>query len=140
MSAILAKGDKKPSSTFMGQVILNTLRRDNKHPQHTLPFAYRISEPQELLAPSPCPHSPYVAKPIALVRDVRRPPEHMVDKFGGSCFHCGHTGHWRANCPHTKGVTNPNLRSALPGPFQALQIASFSRFPARNINGNVCHR
>ncbi|MBW0527840.1 hypothetical protein O181_067555 [Austropuccinia psidii MF-1] len=118
MSTILAKGDKKPSSTFVGQVILNTSQRDNKHPQHASPFIYCISEPQERPAPSPCPCSPYFAKPIALVSKVHCPPEHLVDKFGGSCFHCRCTSHWQANCPHTKGVANPNPRLTLPGPFR----------------------
>ncbi|MBW0482470.1 hypothetical protein O181_022185 [Austropuccinia psidii MF-1] len=138
MSAILAKGEDKPLSTFVGQVILNKLQRENKNPQHALPFVYCISEPQECPAPSPRPRSPYFARPIALASNVQHPPEHLVDKFGGSCFHCGHTGHWQADCPHTKGVANPNPRLALPGPSQALQIASCSLFPARNINGNMC--
>ncbi|MBW0464641.1 hypothetical protein O181_004356 [Austropuccinia psidii MF-1] len=83
-SAILAKGDEKPSSTFVGQVILNASRRDDKHPQHTLPFVYRVSDPQERQAPPPHPHSPYLAKPFELTSDVCRPPEHLVDCFGGA--------------------------------------------------------
>ncbi|MBW0462912.1 hypothetical protein O181_002627 [Austropuccinia psidii MF-1] len=36
-----------------------------------------------------------------------RPPKHLMDKFGGLCFHCGHTGHWQ--------VENPNPRPPSPG-------------------------
>ncbi|MBW0485953.1 hypothetical protein O181_025668 [Austropuccinia psidii MF-1] len=34
--------------------------------------------------PSPCPCSPYVAKPFESTSDIRRPPEHLVDHFGGA--------------------------------------------------------
>ncbi|MBW0495643.1 hypothetical protein O181_035358 [Austropuccinia psidii MF-1] len=117
-SAILAKGDEKPSSTFVGQVILNTLQRDDKHPQHTSPFVYHVSDPQERLTPLSCPRLPYLAKPFESTSEVHCPPEHLVDHFEGLCFHCGRAGHWRANCPHTKGFANPNLCWALSGPFQ----------------------
>ncbi|MBW0495860.1 hypothetical protein O181_035575 [Austropuccinia psidii MF-1] len=84
MSAILAKGDEKPLSTFVGQVILNTSRRDSKHSQSLLPFIYHMSGSQDhpLLHSRPC--SPYFAKPVASTSNVRRPPEHLVDKFGGT--------------------------------------------------------
>ncbi|MBW0502834.1 hypothetical protein O181_042549 [Austropuccinia psidii MF-1] len=49
-SAILAKGDENPSSTFVGQVILNTLRRDDD--QTSSPFIYRVSDSQD----HPPPH------------------------------------------------------------------------------------
>ncbi|MBW0514301.1 hypothetical protein O181_054016 [Austropuccinia psidii MF-1] len=49
---------------------------------------------------------------------VRLPPEHLVDWFGGLCFHCGCACHWQDDCPHTKGFANPNLCLASPGPFQ----------------------
>ncbi|MBW0586058.1 hypothetical protein O181_125773 [Austropuccinia psidii MF-1] len=117
-SAILAKGDKKPLSTFVGQVILNTSQRDNKHPWHASPFVYCVSDPQEHLTPLSRPHCPYLDKPFESTREVRHPPEHLVDWFGGSCFHYGCTGHWRADFPHTKGFANPNLCSASPGPFR----------------------
>ncbi|MBW0478000.1 hypothetical protein O181_017715 [Austropuccinia psidii MF-1] len=39
---------------------------------------------------------------------VRRPPNHLVDKFGAACFHCGRPGHWRADFPSTKGFVKPN--------------------------------
>ncbi|MBW0464943.1 hypothetical protein O181_004658 [Austropuccinia psidii MF-1] len=117
-STILAKGDKKPLSTFVGQVILNTLRRDDKHPQKTLPFVYCVSDLQECLTPLSRPRSPYCAKPSKSMSKVHFPPEHLVDWFWRLCFHCRRSGHWRANCPHTKGFANPNQRLALPGLFQ----------------------
>ncbi|MBW0498255.1 hypothetical protein O181_037970 [Austropuccinia psidii MF-1] len=126
-SAILAKGDKKPSSTFVGQVILNASRRDDKPPQHTSPFVYRVSDPQERQDLPPCPGLPYVAKPFESTSNVHHPPEHLVDCFGGSCFHCGRTGHWPANCPITKGFANPNPRPPLPGPFRTPRPATPDR-------------
>ncbi|MBW0494788.1 hypothetical protein O181_034503 [Austropuccinia psidii MF-1] len=76
---ILAKGDKKPSLTFIGQVIMNALQKNADSGQRPSPFVYCV-------------------------------------RFGGSCFHCGHPGHWQADCPHTKGFANPNPRPPSPGP------------------------
>ncbi|MBW0497378.1 hypothetical protein O181_037093 [Austropuccinia psidii MF-1] len=124
---------------FVGQVILSSSRRDDKPPQHASPFFYRLSEPQECPASSPRPCSPYFAKPIALASDVCCPPEHLVDKFGGSCFHCG-----RADCPHTKGVTNPNPCSAFPSALSKHSIlpvaASFPPTISMGtcVSGEVC--
>ncbi|MBW0486830.1 hypothetical protein O181_026545 [Austropuccinia psidii MF-1] len=124
-SSILAKGDEKPSSTFVGQVILNASQRDDK--QHTSPFVYRVADPPERQTLSPRPCSPYVAKPFGSTSEVRRPPDHLVDRFGGSCFHCGRTGHWRADCPVTKGFANPNPRPPSPGPFRSPRLATPDR-------------
>ncbi|MBW0545410.1 hypothetical protein O181_085125 [Austropuccinia psidii MF-1] len=100
--------------------MLNTLRRDNKHSQSSSPFIYHVSGSQDHLPLHSHPHSPYFAKPVASTSNVCRPPKQLVDKFGGSCFHCGHTGHWQADCPHTRSVTNPNWRPVSPGPFPSL--------------------
>ncbi|MBW0488630.1 hypothetical protein O181_028345 [Austropuccinia psidii MF-1] len=72
-SAILAKGDEKPLSTFMGQVILKTLRRDNEHSQSSSLFIYCVSGSQDhpRLHSRPC--SPYFAKPVASMSNVCHP-------------------------------------------------------------------
>ncbi|MBW0479845.1 hypothetical protein O181_019560 [Austropuccinia psidii MF-1] len=115
----MAKGDEKPSSTFVGKVILNTSQNSGGHVQHPFPLVYCVSDPPELSPLYSCPCFPHFTKQVASTSDMRRLPEHLIDKFGGSCFHCGHTGHWQADCPHTKGVANPNLRPNLPGSLQA---------------------
>ncbi|MBW0467129.1 hypothetical protein O181_006844 [Austropuccinia psidii MF-1] len=83
-SAILAKGDENPSSTFVGQ----TTRHFIQAPVcPTLPNQW--GQPAMYAAP-----------------------------LNTSCFHCGRTGHWQANCPHKKGLTNPNPRPVSPGLFR----------------------
>ncbi|MBW0476559.1 hypothetical protein O181_016274 [Austropuccinia psidii MF-1] len=115
-AAILAKGDEKPSSTFVGQVIMNALQRNMDSAQRPSPFVYCMSDPLAPTMQPPRPRSPFFSKPADQPSDVHRPPEHLVDRFGGSCFHCGHTGHWWADCPVTKGFANPNPRPPSPGP------------------------
>ncbi|MBW0473636.1 hypothetical protein O181_013351 [Austropuccinia psidii MF-1] len=120
MEEILAKGNKKLLLTFVGQVILNTFQKNNESTQCSSLFIYCVSdlpEPENFYS-RPC--SPHFPKPVVSVGDVRQPPEHLVYKFGGSCFHCRHTGHWQAYCPHTKGVANPNPQPTLPGPSRPM--------------------
>ncbi|MBW0482315.1 hypothetical protein O181_022030 [Austropuccinia psidii MF-1] len=118
-SAIMARGNKKPSSTFVGQVILDALPRSGGPTEPSSPFIYHVSDPPESLPFQNCPHLPYFSRPIASMSEVRQPPDHLVDKFGRLCFHCGHTGHWRADYPQTKGVINPNPRPPSPGYWRA---------------------
>ncbi|MBW0487678.1 hypothetical protein O181_027393 [Austropuccinia psidii MF-1] len=101
-AAILAKGDEKPSLTCVGQVIMNA--DSNQHPS---PFIYCVSEPLAPVIHPPHPLSPFFSKPLEKASDVCHPPEPLVERFGGSCFPFGHTGHWRADCPHTRGIVYP---------------------------------
>ncbi|MBW0499426.1 hypothetical protein O181_039141 [Austropuccinia psidii MF-1] len=120
-AAILAKGDEKPSSTFVGQVIMNALQRNMDSGQRPSPFVYRVSDPLVPTMQTPRPCSPFFSKPANQLSDVRRPTEHLVDRFGGLFFHCGRTGHWRADCPATKGFANPNHRPPSPGPSRPIR-------------------
>ncbi|MBW0490048.1 hypothetical protein O181_029763 [Austropuccinia psidii MF-1] len=63
------------------------------------------------------PRSPYNPRLLPSSSEVHRPPNHLADKLGASCFHCGRAGHWRSDCPHTKGVANPNLQPPSPTPL-----------------------
>ncbi|MBW0461442.1 hypothetical protein O181_001157 [Austropuccinia psidii MF-1] len=56
------------------------------------------------------PRSPGTSQPWRQAAEVRLPLDHLIDKLSASCSHCGQSGHWRADCPNTKGVANPNLR------------------------------
>ncbi|MBW0512035.1 hypothetical protein O181_051750 [Austropuccinia psidii MF-1] len=91
-AAILSKGDDKPSLTFVGQVIFNTSQRGDKQAWKLSPFIYCLSDTSEPLASSLRPHSPYNPQPLHLLSEVHQPPNHLVDKFGASCFHCGRAG------------------------------------------------
>ncbi|MBW0547054.1 hypothetical protein O181_086769 [Austropuccinia psidii MF-1] len=115
-AAILAKGDEKPSSTFVAQVIMNA--DSGRHPS---PFLYCVSDPLAPAIQLPCPHSPFFSKPIDQPSDVHPPPGHLVGRLGGSCFHYGRTGHWQADFPHTKGFANPNPRPPSPGPSRPVR-------------------
>ncbi|MBW0563557.1 hypothetical protein O181_103272 [Austropuccinia psidii MF-1] len=46
-TAILSKGDKKPTSTFVGQVIINASQRSEEQAWETSPLVYRVSDPPE---------------------------------------------------------------------------------------------
>ncbi|MBW0473018.1 hypothetical protein O181_012733 [Austropuccinia psidii MF-1] len=58
-AAILAKGDKKPSSTFVGQVIMNTSQRNVDSGQCPSPFVYCMSDPLAPAMQLPRPCSPF---------------------------------------------------------------------------------
>ncbi|MBW0500886.1 hypothetical protein O181_040601 [Austropuccinia psidii MF-1] len=44
-TAILSKGNKKPNSTFVRQVILNASGKADKHTHQLSPFVYRLADP-----------------------------------------------------------------------------------------------
>ncbi|MBW0548151.1 hypothetical protein O181_087866, partial [Austropuccinia psidii MF-1] len=66
--------------------------------------------------------SPHSNNPMPLVRNISKPPEYLVDKFGASCFHWSFTRHLQEDCPNTRGVTNPNPFPASLSPFQASRL------------------
>ncbi|MBW0462534.1 hypothetical protein O181_002249 [Austropuccinia psidii MF-1] len=116
-AAILSKGDEKPSSTFVGQVIINASQQGNEQAQELSPFVYRLSNPPEPPAPYLRPRSPYNPRLLPLTSEVCQPPNHLVDRFGTLCFHYRRAGHWHADCPHTRGVAHPNPQPPSPTPF-----------------------
>ncbi|MBW0485231.1 hypothetical protein O181_024946 [Austropuccinia psidii MF-1] len=64
-SAIMARGSKKPLSTFVGQAILNALPATDGPTQHSSPFIYRVSDPPGLSHFQSRPRSPFSSKPTA---------------------------------------------------------------------------
>ncbi|MBW0468288.1 hypothetical protein O181_008003 [Austropuccinia psidii MF-1] len=89
MAAILAKGDEKPTSTFVGKVILNASTKRNDGIQKGSPFVYCVTDPPMTLSLFNCLKSPNQKVPWPKAADIRQPPEHLADKFGAACFHCG---------------------------------------------------
>ncbi|MBW0499751.1 hypothetical protein O181_039466 [Austropuccinia psidii MF-1] len=83
-AAILAKGEEKPSSTFVGQVILNASTKTNGNTHQLSPFVYHMADPPTTPTHSQRPHAPGPSYPWRQMT-----PDHLVDKFGAACFHCG---------------------------------------------------
>ncbi|MBW0468133.1 hypothetical protein O181_007848 [Austropuccinia psidii MF-1] len=113
-TTILERGEEKPDLTFVGQVILNESTKTDKDNHQLSPFVYRIADPpatpmylQRLRSPGP-------TQPWCQAVEVRHPPDHLVDRSGATCFHCGRSSHCRADCSNTKGVANPNPRPPRP--------------------------
>ncbi|MBW0552069.1 hypothetical protein O181_091784 [Austropuccinia psidii MF-1] len=73
---------------------------------------------------------------MLLENDVRCPPNDLVNKFGSFCFHCGWDGHWHVDCPHTRGVVNPNPRSPLPTPFCPLRPVTPDQRPQQGLGAH----
>ncbi|MBW0527757.1 hypothetical protein O181_067472 [Austropuccinia psidii MF-1] len=113
-AAILAKNEDKPSSTFVGQVILNASSKAEDFAMNSSSFVYRMADSTQVSS------SPTTATPSRSM--VCRPPDHLVKKFGEACFHCGRQGHWQADCHQTKGFANPNPRLRLPSPFTPARV------------------
>ncbi|MBW0484407.1 hypothetical protein O181_024122 [Austropuccinia psidii MF-1] len=65
MVVILAKGNKKPFMTFVGQVILSTLQKNRKSTQHPSPFIYLVYDLPKPEAFYSCPPSSSFPKPVA---------------------------------------------------------------------------
>ncbi|MBW0478743.1 hypothetical protein O181_018458 [Austropuccinia psidii MF-1] len=65
--------------------------------------------------------------------DEHQPPDHLVDRLGASCFHCGCPAHWRADFPHTRDMANPHPRSPLPTPFYPARPATPDRHSQQNL-------
>ncbi|MBW0577425.1 hypothetical protein O181_117140 [Austropuccinia psidii MF-1] len=107
-TTILAKGEEKPNSTFVGQVILSASMKTNKDSHQLSPFVYHVADLPANPTHSHRPHSPGPSHPWRQTTDIRRPPDHLVDRFGAACFHCGRPRRWCMDCPNTKGVMNPN--------------------------------
>ncbi|MBW0574319.1 hypothetical protein O181_114034 [Austropuccinia psidii MF-1] len=93
-AAILSKGKEKPSLTLVGQVILNVSQTRPEVARLTSPFVYQMSNPPESASAYPWPNSPYHGRQVTSASDVRRPPDHLIERLSSACFHCGQAGHW----------------------------------------------
>ncbi|MBW0481301.1 hypothetical protein O181_021016 [Austropuccinia psidii MF-1] len=133
-AAILLKGNEKLNSTFVGQVILNASAKADDHTRELSPSVYRVADPPT--TPTHAWRPPSLGPPLPWhqASDVRRPPDHLINKLGAACFHCGRPGHWRADCPSTKGFANPNPRQPRPKtPEERPPSASSSRYQHERV-------
>ncbi|MBW0496778.1 hypothetical protein O181_036493 [Austropuccinia psidii MF-1] len=85
-AVILEKGNKKPLSTFVGQVIINALQKSSKSTQRSSPFIYWVSEPLDSAALHSCLQSPHFSRPLTLTNDVRHPLNILLINLGGHAF------------------------------------------------------
>ncbi|MBW0557876.1 hypothetical protein O181_097591 [Austropuccinia psidii MF-1] len=53
------------------------------------------------------------------------PPDHLVEKFGGTCFH------WTPDCPHSSGVANPNRHPPSLATFGSTRPITPNRRPSQ---------
>ncbi|MBW0492026.1 hypothetical protein O181_031741 [Austropuccinia psidii MF-1] len=123
----LSKGDAARAVVFTSSklfVIINASQQGSEQAWELSPFVYHLSDLPEAPIHYSRPFSPYNPRPSLSLGEVRRPPNHLVDKFCASCFHCGRAGHWCAYCPHTRGVANPNPRPPSPMPFRPMRPAT----------------
>ncbi|MBW0517472.1 hypothetical protein O181_057187 [Austropuccinia psidii MF-1] len=97
-SSIMARGSEKPSSTFVGQAILNASPAINGPTQHSSPFIYHVSEPPELSPFQSHPRSPYSSKPIATMSKADFP---ITKGFANLNPRPPSPAHWRTPCPAT---------------------------------------
>ncbi|MBW0466507.1 hypothetical protein O181_006222 [Austropuccinia psidii MF-1] len=93
LSTIIASSDPAPSAAFVAQVITNSAVKIERGGRYTSPIINCFSEVQHTPSPTSRPSSSFP------VSETRRPPDHLLDKFGAQCFYCGELGHWRADCP-----------------------------------------
>ncbi|MBW0545559.1 hypothetical protein O181_085274 [Austropuccinia psidii MF-1] len=108
-TAILAKREEKPNSTFVGQVILNASTKTNEDNRQLSPFVYRIADLPANPTHSHRPHSLGPSHPWHQTTDIR---------------------HWRTDCPNTKGVANPNPHQ----PRERPPLASGSRYQHERVS------
>ncbi|MBW0506186.1 hypothetical protein O181_045901 [Austropuccinia psidii MF-1] len=139
MAAIFLKGDEKQCLAFVWKVIINASQLQEGQTQVPSPFVYGVSESQPLTWFFPKPAMTHNPCPMLTQADICQPPDHLVDRFGASCFHCGRPGHWRDDCPHTRGMATPHPRSPLPTPFpwrEPLPLTGvLNKTRVRTING-----
>ncbi|MBW0515272.1 hypothetical protein O181_054987 [Austropuccinia psidii MF-1] len=133
-AAILSKGKEKPSLTFVGQVILNVSQTRPEAVRLMSPFVYRMSDPPESASVYPRLKSPSHGWQVTSASDVHLPPDHLIERFGVTCFHCG-----QADCPHTSSIANPNRRPPSLATFGSTRPITPDRRP-HTITGRECPR
>ncbi|MBW0538590.1 hypothetical protein O181_078305, partial [Austropuccinia psidii MF-1] len=94
-STIIASGKENPSAAFVAQVLSNSITTIERNSRHPTPFINCFSEVTSFTA-SPTALRSLLAPPPS---EPRRPPDHLLERFGTSCHHCGEGGHWKADCP-----------------------------------------
>ncbi|MBW0474530.1 hypothetical protein O181_014245 [Austropuccinia psidii MF-1] len=121
-TAILSKGNEKPSSTFVGEVILNLSERAEDTNWNPLPFFYHLDHLPAPADTSTRPQFPHPGNVCPLLDHV------------SACFHCGFMGHWHTDCP------NPSPRPVSPTPFGGGRPRKQSghHLHCERVSGAVC--
>ncbi|MBW0479631.1 hypothetical protein O181_019346 [Austropuccinia psidii MF-1] len=97
-ASILATNVEKPSATAVGQMIIKETVKQDGRSRHTSPEAHCSAEFNPQAPSSSFPSSALAITEFQVEPSVWKPPEHLIKRFGNTCYQCGKKGHWRADC------------------------------------------
>ncbi|MBW0581738.1 hypothetical protein O181_121453 [Austropuccinia psidii MF-1] len=118
-SSIISSWKEKPLAAFAALFLPNlAIKIECSLVRQTNPFMNHFSEISS---------SPVITKNWSLP-PLRRPPYHLMERYGPHCHNCGEIGHWKSDCPcnfcssiasrHSSPFCSktPELCASTPGP------------------------
>ncbi|MBW0498970.1 hypothetical protein O181_038685 [Austropuccinia psidii MF-1] len=121
-AAILSKGDEKPLSTFVEQVIINESQQQEDQAPGPSPFVYRFSESQASTLFLPKLAKPHNPCPVLTQGDILRPADPLSVGLELCVFIVDGLAIGEL-IAHTMGMANPRPRS----PFHPARPATSDR-------------